>query len=227
MPEVEIIGECATGEEAVADIQSRHPDLVLLDIQMPGCTGMEVVRRVGPANMPMITFVTAYDEYAVEAFELNALDYLLKPFDEPRVRATIERALERRNALDNASLAHRLQALLDNGESSRPKRLALKSGDRYELVPVDSIDWIESANNYVEMHCGGATRIFSETLTGLERKLDPQSFLRVHRCRIVNVSRIRAVHPLGHGAYALELRDNMRLTTGRQFRGAVEALLRR
>lgn len=142
----------------------------------------------------MVIFVTAYDEYAVGAFEINAIDYLLKPFHEDRLRKSIERARQALAERDQAALTCRFEALLKTADHTLPARLVIRNGSRYEFVPVDSIDWIESANNYVELHCGAGIHILGETLSGIERRLDSRKFMRVHRCRIVNISRITAVH---------------------------------
>jgi two-component system LytT family response regulator len=223
--EIEIVGECDSGLQAIDAILSQCPDLVLLDVQMPGCTGLDVVRDVGPQRMPAVIFVTAYDQYAVSAFELNAVDYLLKPFDDDRLRAAIERARERISAQREASLVLRLQALLEGRKW--PERLAFRNGDGFSLVPVDTVDWIESANNYVLLHCGAKHHIMGETLTKLENSLSPDKFLRIHRCRIVNVSRITAVRPLLSGTYQLELHNGTRLSSGKQYSDAVRGLIKK
>jgi two-component system LytT family response regulator len=224
---VGIVGECENGAQAVQAILSERPDLVLLDVRMPDCTGLDVVRQVGVERMPMVVFVTAYDEYAIKAFEINAVDYLLKPFDEERLRNSIDRARQRLAARSQAVLTQQLQALIAARDQKWPQRLVVKNGERYEFVAVDLIDWIESANNYVELHCGPKAYLFGETLSSLETRLDPDRFLRIHRCRIVNLSRIVAVHPMLNGAYQVQLRDGVRLGTGRQYRQAMQRLLQR
>jgi two-component system LytT family response regulator len=224
--DVEIVGECGSGMQAIEIVFSQRPDLVFLDVQMPDCTGLEVVRRIGPDRMPAVVFVTAYDEYAVKAFELNAVDYLLKPFDEERLHASIKRARERIASRDQAELTARLQALLDSSEQKWPERIVVRNGERFDFVSVDSIDWIESANNYVQLHCAARQHLLGETLTNIEKRLDPQKFRRIHRFRIVNLSRIIAVHPMMSGTYEMELRGGIRLTTGRQYKDAVRELIR-
>jgi two-component system LytT family response regulator len=224
---IEITGECDSGLRAIDTILSDRPDLVLLDVQMPDCTGLDVVRDVGPLRMPAVIFVTAYDQYAVSAFELNAVDYLLKPFDDERLRAAIGRARDRISAQREASLARQLQALLEMKERKWPERLAFRNGDGFSLVPVDTVDWIESANNYVLLHCGSKHHIMGETLTNLESSLSPDKFLRIHRCRIVNVSRIAAVRPFLSGTYQLELHNGTRLSSGKQYSDAVRKLIKK
>jgi two-component system LytT family response regulator len=224
--QVEVVGECGSVEQACHAIISLRPDLVLLDVQMQDGSGLDVVQQIGPEQMPPVIFITAYDEYAVKAFELNAVDYLLKPFDEDRLRRSIERARERIAAEHQITLAEQLQALLNSKGRKWPDRLVVRNGERFDLVPVESIDWIESANNYVLLHCGVKEHLLSETLTNLENRLDPHKFLRIHRGRMVNLSRIVAVHPMLSGTYEMELRGGMRLTTGRQYRENVQDLIR-
>ena len=225
---VEIVGECESGSDAIRAILSGGVDLVLLDVQMPDCTGLDVVRQIGPERMPMVVFVTAYDEYAVKAFELNAVDYLLKPFDDERLRRSVERARERHanHTSTGPALTQQLQALL-NANRAWSERFVVRNTDRYEFVPVESIEWIESADNYVQLHCGAKTHLMGETLTKMEERLDPAKFRRIHRCRIVNVSRITAIHPLLNGTYSVELRNGTRLATGRQYKDAIQGLLGR
>jgi len=223
---IEISGECESGSQAIDAILSRRPDLVLLDVQMNDCTGLDVVRQVGPEQMPPVIFVTAYDEYAVKAFELNAVDYLLKPFDEERLRHSIQRARERIAEQKQTSLAEQLQALLDFRKQKWPERVVVRSGERFEFVPVETIDWIESADNYVQLHCKAKEYLLGETLTNLETRLDPNRFVRVHRRRIVRISRVVAVHPMLGGTYELELQSGVRLTSGRQYKETIQALIK-
>ncbi len=223
--EIHIVGEAGSGTEAIEAISTQHPDLVLLDVQMPDCTGLDVVREVGPQNMPAVIFVTAYDEYAASAFELNAVDYILKPFEDARLRESIERARKRIAQDSQAVLAQRLQALLESQTRKWPDRIVVRNGERYEFVPVESINWVESANNYVQLHCGPKQYLLGETMTNLESRLDPTKFVRVHRGRIVNTKRIIAAHPLLSGSYEMELAGGIRITTGRQFKEVVQKLI--
>lgn len=223
---VEIAGECANGAEAIERIFSGKIDLVLLDVQMPDIDGLEVVRQVGPERMPVVIFVTAYDEYAVRAFELNALDYLLKPFDEERLRQSIARAKEKLNSRDQEKLVVQLQTLMQaRTASATPKRLTVKNGEAYEFVEIDTVDWAESANNYVQLHCGTKNYLMSETLSNLEMRLSPHGFLRVHRRHLVNPRRIVAVHRMLGGTFMLQLRNGVRVGTGRQYKDTVRQLL--
>lgn len=225
MAGVEIAGECGSGDEAIQAIETAAPDLVLLDVQMPGCSGLDVVRRIGPDRMPPVIFITAYDEYAVQAFEVNAVDYVLKPFDAERLQTAIERARARTASPSDSELAERMRALLAGNDRRWPDRLVVRNGVRFEIVPLEMVDWIESADNYVQLHCGSKRHLLGETLTNLERRLDPSRFLRVHRSRMVNASHIVAVRTLLGGAYELELRGGRRLTTSRQYRDAVQRIL--
>ena len=251
LPGVVVAGEAGSADEAVAAIEGGGADLVVLDVQMPGGSGLDVVRRIGAARMPPVIFVTAFDGYAVQAFEVNAADYVLKPFDPERLQQAVERARARLEQQGTAALAERLQALLAahdapsydqrydqsydqrsdlrSNQRAEPAvdRLAVRTGERFDLVPVDAIDWIESADNYVKLHCGRTTHVLGETLTSLERRLDPSRFLRVHRSRMINRGRVVAVHVLLGGTYELELRDGTRLTSGRHYRDAVQQFLQR
>ncbi|SEB50928.1 LytR/AlgR family response regulator transcription factor [Terriglobus roseus] len=224
IPQVEVAGECGSVAEAVDALQRMKIDLVLLDIQLPDGTGFDVVRTIGPAAMPAVIFITAYDQYAVQAFECSAVDYLLKPFDDLRLRASIEKVQSQ--LTQPASMLHRLESLLSNHAAPWLQRLVVRNEERIDLVPVDSIDWIESANNYAVLHCGAKTFVLGETLSGLEHRLDPQRFLRIHRQRIVNLSRVAALFPVAGGVYELELSDGTRFGTGRQYRDGIQKLIR-
>jgi two-component system, LytTR family, response regulator len=224
MPSVQIDGECECVAEAVDAIRSNRFDLVLLDVQLPDGTGFDVVREIGPQQMPAVVFVTAYDNYAIQAFEVNAVDYLLKPFDEIRLRESIDRVRER---LSRPSvLINQLEGLIEAHTAQWLQRLVVRNGERFDFVPIDSIDWIESANNYTLLHCHSASHLFSSSLTTLERRLDPGKFLRVHRCHIVNIARVVAVHAIAGGVYELELVRGARVRTGRQYSERIRQLLR-
>ncbi|MFB3902348.1 MAG: LytR/AlgR family response regulator transcription factor [Acidobacteriota bacterium] len=221
---IDVGGESGSVAEAVDAIRSNEFDLVLLDVQLPDGTGFDVVREVGPAQMPAVVFVTAYDKYAIQAFEINAVDYLLKPFDESRLKASIERARER--LARPSVLIRQLESLIEARENQWPKTLVVRNGERFDFVPVESIDWIESANNYTLLHCRVDNYVFDENLTGLERRLDPGKFLRVHRCHMVNVTRITAVHSIAGGVFELELHSGARIRTGRQYSEGLRRLLK-
>jgi two-component system LytT family response regulator len=221
-----VLGECANGAEAVQAIGSMPVNLVLLDVQLPDCTGLELVSQVGAERMPMVIFVTAYDQYAVRAFELNAIDYLLKPFDADRLRSSIERARRRLEADVPSELARRLHELLKRADPGRPERIAVRQSDRYDFVAVDTIDRIESASNFVQLYCAEKTYLISDTMNHMASKLDPKRFLRIHRQHIVNVERVIAIHPIMNGCYELELRSGVRVASGRQYKESIQALMR-
>lgn len=222
--DVEIAGECGTVSEAVEALHAGEIDLILLDVEMPDGSGFDVIRRIGPDRIPAVVFVTAYDKYAIQAFEVNAVDYLLKPFDQSRLLASIDR-VRSRLAGSAEALARRLETLLQSRETQWPQTLVVRNGDRFDFVSVMSVDWIEAANNYAMLHCGTTGHLFGETLASLESRLDPARFVRVHRSTIVNASRIVAVHNMVGGVYELELRGGVRIKTGRQYRDAIRKLL--
>jgi two-component system, LytTR family, response regulator len=224
--DIEIAGECESGTQAIAAIRDLRPDLVLLDVQMHDGTGLDVVERVGPEHMPAVVFVTAYDEYAVKAFELSAVDYLLKPFDDERLNRSIDRAKKQIMSTRAGDLSTQLRSLLESKADRWPDRIVVRTGEHFDLVPVSTIDWIESANNYVQLHCGTKHFLLGETMTSLADRLNPHKFVRIHRGRIVNLSRITAVHPLFSGTYEIELSGGTRISTGRQYREQIQALLK-
>lgn len=226
-PEIEIIGECGDGLQAAAAIQSLRPDLVLLDVQMPELDGFGVLETVGDRQLPVVIFVTAYDQYALRAFEAHALDYLLKPFDRERLRKALERArrqIERERA---GEINQQLVALLSDLKARQQslERLVIKAGGRVFFLRVEEIDWIEAAANYVKLHAGREAHLLRETMSGLEAKLDPEKFIRIHRSVIVNVERIKELQPLFHGEYAVTLLDGTQLTLSRGHREKFQQLL--
>jgi two-component system LytT family response regulator len=224
MQSVEIVGECECVAEAVEAIRAEALDIVLLDVRLPDGTGFDVVREVGPNRMPAVVFVTAYDQYAIQAFEVNAVDYLLKPFDRSRLQESIERVRVR--LLQPSSLMRQLEGLLAVHENQRLQTLVVRNGERFDFVRVDSIDWIETANNYTCLHCGSDEHLYGESLTALEQRLDPSHFLRVHRCYMVNVTRIAAVHAIAGSVFELELRGGARIKSGRQYGEGIRNLLK-
>lgn len=224
IPQVEVVGECGSVVEAITILRGSQIDLVLLDIQLSDGTGFDVVREIGPSAMPAVIFVTAYDQYAIQAFECSAVDYLLKPFDDLRLRASIEKVKSR--LLQPTALVQQLETLLSSRNSAWLERLIVRNEERIDLVPVDTIDWIESANNYTVLHCGAKTHVLSETLSGLKQRLNPARFLRIHRRRIVNLARVVALFPVLGGVYELEMSNGIRLGSGRQYRDGIQALLR-
>ncbi len=225
--DVEIVGECSDGAQAIAAIQQQTPDLVFLDVQMPGVDGFGVISAIGAERMPIVIFVTAYDEYALKAFEVHALDYLLKPFGKDRFQETLKHArasLERRRAGD---LGRRLLALVNDIKPEPPKfdRLVVKSGGRVFFLRSEDIDWIEAAGNYVRLHLGEESHLFRETMNRMESRLDRRRFARIHRSRIVNTERIKELQPWFNGEYVVMLRNGTRLPLSRGYRDKLQEQL--
>jgi two-component system, LytTR family, response regulator len=220
---IELVAEARNGREALALIRAERPDLVFLDVQMPGLSGLGVLEALAPEERPAVVFVTAFDRYAVHAFDLHAVDYLLKPFDEERFRTALGRARERLRPGTNPGTRAALDALLAELRSAAtpgdtPDRLAVREGGRIVLVPVGEIDWIEAADNYVRLHRAGGYHLLRESLARLEQTLDPKRFARIHRSAIVNLSRVRALEPLSGGEYEVILEGGRRLTLSRGYR---------
>ena len=220
-PEIEIVSESANGTEALRDVQRLAPDLVFLDVQMPELTGFEVLDRVDPARMPVIIFVTAYDQYALKAFEVCALDYLLKPFDRERFGRALSRARAELDRRRSGEVNERVLKLLSElGQTKKYlEKLMIRDGGRVFFLRADEIDWIEAAGNYVRLHAGKEEYLYRETMTKLERQLNPERFARIHRSAIVNTERIKELQPWFRGDYVIVLRDNQKLTLSRTYRG--------
>ena len=226
---VEIAGECANGPEAVHAIQKLNPDLVFLDVQMPGATGFDVIESVGAERMPAVVFVTAYDRYALRAFDVHAIDYLLKPFDRERFQQALTRARQHIERKDAGELERRLLELVQDLRSSpsRPERFVIKSGGRVFFVRTDEIDWIEAAGNYVKLHVGAEAHLLRETMNALEAQLDPDVFFRIHRCHIVNIERVKELQPWFNGEYVVFLRSGARLMLSRGYREKLQTRIGR
>lgn len=215
--DIEIIGECADGEAALASIADERPDLVFLDVQMPGLSGLELLEQVPAEIRPAVVFITAFDEFAVPAFEVRAVDYLLKPFDLERLRQALARVRERLAAS---------QAKQASAGTARPlTRIAVKSVGKTTFVDVADVDWIETAGNYVCLHVGAHTHLVRETMSQLESQLDPQQFARIHRSTIVRIDRIKEMQPLFNGDRAVILHDGTQLTLSRSYRDKAIDLL--
>jgi two-component system, LytTR family, response regulator len=232
-PDIDVLAECASGGAAVAAIRQHRPELLFLDIQMPGGDGFEVLRQVsGDAEaqpVPEVVFVTAHDQYALRAFEVHALDYLLKPFDRPRFQKCLRQAKERIARNHASGSSQRLAELL---ESLKPgpkyaERLIVKSAGRVVFLKTDDIDWVEAADNYVRLHVAAESHLMRETMNSLAVQLDPARFLRIHRSTIVNVDRIDQLQPWFRGDYVVRLRDGTKLTMSRGYRDKVQAALGR
>ncbi|NBD12344.1 MULTISPECIES: LytTR family DNA-binding domain-containing protein [Corallococcus] len=229
--DMSVIGECRDGGEAIAAILRERPDLVLLDVEMPEPNGFGVLRAVSPEHQPAVIFVTAHRDFAVQAFEANALDYLLKPFDRERFRLSLTRVRARRRTgateLDS-ELLERLDSLsLRRSPPSEPylTRLVTKVGWRMKFLRVEDIDYLEAEGNYVSVHLGKESYLVRETMNALEAKLDPKAFVRAHRSLILRIDRVEEVEPLPPGEYVLTLRNGTRLTSGRSYRARLQRVL--
>lgn len=228
-PEIEIAGECANGREAVEMISAIKPDLIFLDVQMPELDGFGVLEEIGAAEMPVVIFVTAFDQFALRAFEVHALDYLLKPFSRERFREAMAHARSHIEREGERDFNLRLSALLKDvkSEPKHLKRLAIKSSGRVLYLLTDEIDWIESAGNYVSVRAGKQSHLLRERMGQLEMKLDPTKFVRIHRSTLVNIDRIKELHPLFNGDQKVILRDGSELTLSRNYRDKLLELLER
>jgi two-component system LytT family response regulator len=228
-PGIEIIGECADGASAIQTIRRESPDLVFLDVQMPEADGLTVLQQVGVDRIPAVIFVTAYDQFALKAFEVHAVDYLMKPFEKDRFKTALVRAIERIQRRQTGDLSQRLSALLADvlpAQTPRgPERLAIKSSGRVVFIKVDDIDWIEAADNYVNLHVGKEQHLHRETMSAIETQLPSATFMRISRSTIVNLERIRELQPLFHGEYAVILKSGTRLTLSRGYRDRVDRIM--
>lgn len=217
----QIVGECPDGRSVIEFVQMQPVDLVLLDIQMPAMDGLQVVKHIPDGHLPAIVFVTAFDQYALHAFEVHALDYLLKPVEAERMRTTLTRVRtsQQRQAL-RERLQLRLDSLLTEIEANRadPERILMKTGGGYSFLEPEEIDWIESAGNYVEVHAGGRNILLRETLSGAEKKLRAHGFVRISRSVVANRKKIKTIRPLQFGEYSVELMNATRLVLTRGYR---------
>ena len=232
-PEIVLAGECSNGREAVAAIRDTSPDLAFLDVQMPELDGFGVLREVGVERAPAVVFVTAFDQYALRAFDVHAIDYLLKPFTDDRFRQSLDRAkqLVRQGRLGD--LSRKLAALLDNDESARAPapsyldRLVVKSGGKVTLLPVGEIEWIDAEGDYVRIHVGKTWHLLRETMKNLEDQLDAARFVRIHRSTIVNLEKVKELQPFFRGEYVVVLHNGTTLKLSRGYRDNLEARLGR
>ncbi|HXJ29786.1 MAG TPA: LytTR family DNA-binding domain-containing protein [Gemmatimonadales bacterium] len=237
--EIHIVGECADGHTALRAIANTSPDLLFLDVQMPEMDGFTMLRQLDPARLPVVVFVTAFDQYALRAFDVHATDYLLKPFDDDRFRDAVLRAKQSVRAGQLGRLSGELRALLDGVipgaagvRSAAPggpylKRLVIKSGGRVTLLNVRDIDWIEAEGDYVKIHVAKAWHLLRETMKRLEAQFDPARFVRIHRSTIVNVERIKELQPYFRGEYVVILQDGKSLKLSRGYKEHLESVLGR
>lgn len=218
----EVVGEAASGDEAVRLIEMLAPELVILDVQMPGLSGLEVIAKIGVRDMPHVIFVTAFDHYALRAFDVHAVDYLLKPFSRLRFRRALERARERRARVEEG-----LTGLLEELATTHPPldRLAVKRGDGVFLMPVRDVIWIEANGKTALAHSRDASHLLRQSMKEIEKRLDSRRFTRVHRSAIVNVEHVTEIHPMFKGTFVMVLSDGTRITTGPTYRDRVQPLL--
>ena len=231
------MAECSSGREAVTAIRDHVPSVVFLDVQMPGIDGFGVIREIGADRMPIVIFVTAYDTHALRAFEAHALDYLLKPIDDDRFAAAVERARRRVAEREESAVARRLVALMQevgaaaegsheplpaHSDASRPapvpSRIVIRDRERVLLIDVNDIDWVGADGDYVRIHAAGKSHLLRETMASMEERLDSSTFVRIHRSAIVNVERIRELRPYSSREYSVILRDGTRLRLSRRYR---------
>ena len=231
--EVEIVGECRNGIEAIEAIDRLSPDLVFLDVQMPELSGFDVLRAVRPKALPHVVFVTAFDQYAIRAFEVHALDYLLKPIDDQRFAATLRHAREvilgTQEGAYARQIAEAIASLTRKGmppaEQLGPDRLAIPAGDRVMIIRVADIDWIEAADNYVSIHVGKKSWLLRETISALEQRLARKGFARIHRSTVVNAQRVTELRSLPNGEFAIVLADGTTLRMSRSYRSVLDQLV--
>lgn len=223
-PDVDVIAECKDGPEAVDAIVRLRPDVVFLDVQMPAADAFQVLASLDAARLPLIIFVTAYEQHALKAFDVQAIDYLLKPYDNDRFRHALDRARTQLQQKLRSDLGTRLIEMATQTHILQSDRVMVKSGNRLLFWRLTQIDWIESEGNYVRLHIGSESHLLRETMTGLESRLDPARFMRIHRCRIVNVERIRKIEPGENGDYTVTLANGVALPLSRGYRARLEEL---
>lgn len=245
-PEIELVAECSSGEAAIAAVRARAPDLLVLDVQMPGLGGFDVLRELGAEAPPAVIFVTAHDDFAINAFEVRALDYVLKPFSDERFLLAVGRAKEQVRRARMEALANEMLGLLGRpggpapaGATTGPavstvgrgtaagveERFVVRGGGRVSFVHASEVDWIEADDYYVQLHAGPKTHLLRESLRELEARLDPRQFVRIHRSAIVRVDRVEGLRSTGQGGYAVRLKDGTELKLSRRRRDELQALL--
>jgi two-component system LytT family response regulator len=222
----EVVLECANGEEALIAIRRERPELVFLDVQMPGLTGIQVLERLGSEAPPAVVFVTAFDQYAVRAFEFHAVDYLLKPVDRERFQTAMERVAKRLKSHKPDDIQAKLGAMLADMKAGakQPERIPIKNNGKILFISLSEIDWISSADNYVELHVGTHSYLLRETMNSISQRLPPEQFVRVSRTAIVAVNRVQELQPLFHGEYSINLKNGVKVTLSRSHRDQLPRL---
>ena len=226
---VEVVAECQSGEETLNALKSYEPDLLLLDIRMPDMDGFQVLREIPVQKMPVVIFTTAYDQYAVRAFEAHALDYLLKPFDRERLHHAINRARAELITMRHREMTHRMLEFLEDRPGSstaaKDRRLVLKTGGRVVFLNFEEIDWVEAAANYVKLNAGNQSYLLREGIGHVTDKLDPAQFIRIHRSTVVNVHKIKELQPVNSGEYIVVLKNGKELSCSRGYRLSLQRLI--
>lgn len=233
-PNVVVVAECQDGRQTVSAINCLHPDLLLLDIQMPDLDGFQVLGEIEPSDLPVVIFTSAYDQYAIRAFEAHALDYLLKPFDQGRLHQAMERARAELVKSENREISHRLVQLLSQlkaaPETASPEaqnRLVIKAKGRVIFLHLDEIDWVEAAANYVRLNVGKESYLLRETISRTSERLNPNEFIRIHRSTIVNVRKIKELIPVNSGEYVVVLKNGKELSCSRGYRAHLQQVIER
>ena len=228
---IKVIAECQDGEQTVSAIRTYGTDLLLLDIEMPGMDGFQVLKELSKEEMPVVIFTSAYDQYAIRAFEAHALDYLLKPFDQERLHHALERARLELNKSQDRDITHRILNLLSHVRSemvpapSMEGRLVIRAKGRVVFLSLNEIDWIEASANYVRLNVGKESHLFRETIGRISERLNPNHFVRVHRSTIVNVRKIKELIPVNSGEYIVVLKNGKELSCSRGYRAALESMI--
>jgi two-component system LytT family response regulator len=226
-PGIHVVAECPDGPRTIAALKDYEPDLLFLDIQMPGADGFEVLESVAPDRLPLVIFTTAYDQYALRAFEAHALDYLLKPFDQERLHHAIERARTEILKAKDSQVASRILDFLNQAKATSPaeKRLVIKAGGRVVFLNLEEIEWVEAAANYVKLNTAKESYLLRERIGRVSERLDPGQFVRIHRSFIVNVSKIKELHPCNSGEYIVVLKNGKELSCSRGYRAGLQQLI--
>lgn len=224
-PDIEVVGECGDGTSAVEGILRLQPDLIFLDVQMPGVDGFEVLRALPSERLPAVIFLTAHEQHALRAFEVHALDYLLKPLDEDRFVAAVSRARQQIESASKTELVGRMLALVESNTGKFLSRFMVRTGSRIQVVPADDVDWISTAGDYTELHTHSATHLLRETMNSLEQKLDPTRFARIHRCRMIHLARILELRSIDNREYVVKLCDGSQHRSSRTYADRLERWL--
>jgi two-component system, LytTR family, response regulator len=233
-PNVVVVAECQDGRQTVSAINCLHPDLLLLDIQMPDLDGFQVLSEIAPSDLPVVIFTSAYDQYAIRAFETHALDYLLKPFDQGRLHQAMERARAELVKSETREISHRLMQLLSQFKAApaiapadAQNRLVIKAKGRVIFLDLDEIDWVEAAANYVRLNVGKESYLLRETISRTSERLNPNEFIRIHRSTIVNVRKIKELIPVNSGEYIVVLKNGKELSCSRGYRAHLQQVIER